>query len=301
MAVPGGCFCCRFSTPFLVHQKGLAKRPAPHYAWCSSGTSTQDVVDFDLQARIRAPRWRSRQTRAGPRGNPSASSRNPHRAFALRETAGTGQIAPMAFTTTRFRQESIPCNSRALPPPRRPSPARDLLAGETGSAMTRRRCPLRAVQGDPPQRRGRRLRAGEDHHRDDQGVPRRQRRPGRGQRARARRGREAHRRRRQRADEAQAGRRRDPHRGNPGPGRARADARRRARGRARLRALPRAPLAGARAGKIAEARQARSDRDHRRRQRRVEAARPRAAHRARQGILRGPAPASTPSASSRRR
>jgi len=33
-----------------VHEKALAKRRGPYYAWCSSGTSTQDVVDFDLQA-----------------------------------------------------------------------------------------------------------------------------------------------------------------------------------------------------------------------------------------------------------
>ena len=96
---------------------------------------------------------------------------------------------------------------------------------------------------------------------------------GRRVRARARAGREADRRCRRRADEAQAGRRRDPHRGNPGPGRARDDARRRARGRARLRALPRAPLAGARAGKIGEGRQDHRRRDPRRRRRRVAAAR----------------------------
>ena len=52
-------------------------------------------------------------------------------------------------------------------------------------------------------------------------------------------------------DQAQARRRRDPHRGNPGPGRAGADARRRARSRARLRAVSREALAGARRARAA--------------------------------------------------
>ena len=68
-------------------------------------------------------------------------------------------------------------------------PPRDVLAGEPGSAMPSSAPPFRPVQGDPPQRRGGRLRAGEDRDRDDQGVPRRQRRAGRGVGARARAGR----------------------------------------------------------------------------------------------------------------
>ena len=113
----------------------------------------------------------------------------------------------------------------------------------------------------------------------------------------------AHRCRRRGADEAQARRRRDPHRGDPGPGRARADARRRARGRARLRALPRAPRAGARAGEAAKGgegsaggRRSTSSRTASRKPldlERLTQARPR--------IVRGPAPRSSPSASSRRR
>ena len=51
---------------------------------------------------------------------------------------------------------------------------------------------------------------------------------------------------RARAAALASGRRHLPHRGHAGPGRARPDARRRPRGRARLRAVPRAPLAGAR-------------------------------------------------------
>ncbi len=49
------------------------------------------------------------------------------------------------------------------------------------------------------------------------------------------------------------GRRHLPHRGRAGPGRARPDARRPPRGRARLRAVPRAPRAGARQAGAAEA------------------------------------------------
>ena len=45
------------------------------------------------------------------------------------------------------------------------------------------------IQDHPPQRRGRRLRAGQDLDRDDQGVPRRERRHRRGFGARARAGR----------------------------------------------------------------------------------------------------------------
>ncbi len=60
-------------------------------------------------------------------------------------------------------------------------PPRDLIVGEPGSPVgEQRRSPLRPVQGDPPQRLRRGVRAGQDHDRDDQGVPGRQWRPGRG-------------------------------------------------------------------------------------------------------------------------
>jgi hypothetical protein len=43
-------FLLSFFGSVSVHEKALAKRRMPYYAWCSSGTSTQDVVDFDLKA-----------------------------------------------------------------------------------------------------------------------------------------------------------------------------------------------------------------------------------------------------------
>jgi hypothetical protein len=44
-----GLFLLSFFDPSVVDQKALAKRCSPYYALCSSGTSTQDVVDFDSQ------------------------------------------------------------------------------------------------------------------------------------------------------------------------------------------------------------------------------------------------------------
>ena len=104
---------------------------------------------------------------------------------------------------------------------------------------------LRRLQDHPSQRRGRGLRALQDRGGDDQGLHRGPRRPGRRVGRHPRAGREAHRPRGPGADAPAAGRRHVPHRGRAGPGRAVPDARRRARRRPVVRALPRAPRAGA--------------------------------------------------------
>ena len=104
---------------------------------------------------------------------------------------------------------------------------------------------LRGLQDHPPQRRGGRLRAGQDRGRDDEGVPRGARHAGRGLGARARDGR--------RPDRGGGARAAAPRRA-AAPSISRTsrtrsswpDARRRARRRPRLRAVPRAARAGAR-------------------------------------------------------
>ena len=95
---------------------------------------------------------------------------------------------------------------------------------------------------------------------------------------------------RARAAALASGRRHLPHRGHPGPGRARPDARRRARGRARLRAVSRAARAGARQAGPGAGRQGRAGADGHR---------PRRARAARRGARcrrwsSPPAPASAP-------
>ena len=137
--------------------------------------------------------------------------------------------------------ETLPCKSPALPPPTRLRPTAGPDRGRTWqSGHERRRPPLRAVQGDPPQRRGGRLRA----RKITIAMTKAFLAVNGGQGAASARVRETGRRSSPTASsralmQAQARRRHVPHRGHPGPGRARADARRRARSRARLCAVPR--------------------------------------------------------------
>ena len=135
---------------------------------------------------------------------------------------------------------------RSIPPALRRSACPRPRAG---CACPRGHEPLR-LQGHPPQRRGRR-RSSPDKiaDRGDQGVPRGERRAGRGVSAGARDGRAADANGGRGAGAPPAVRRHVPHRGHPGPGRARADALRRARGGPLLRAVPRGARASARPGK----------------------------------------------------
>ena len=72
-------FLLSFFEALPVHEKGLAKRGRPYYAWCSSGTSTQDIVDFDLERNPRARPGRPQM----PRGKAAAG----HIATATKATA----------------------------------------------------------------------------------------------------------------------------------------------------------------------------------------------------------------------
>src|SRR6476646_6584129 len=131
----------------------------------------------------------------------------------------------------------------------RGSRARSRAAGRGGGAQ-----PVFRVQGDPQERRGGRLRSGQDQRRHDQGVPRGERRAGRGVGAHPRAGRGTDRRGGGRADAPPAAGRHLPHRRHPGPGGARADALGRARRRPRLRALPRGARQGSGPGEKREER-----------------------------------------------
>ena len=87
-------------------------------------------------------------------------------------------------------QEPTSCVSPPLPLPPPSTPPRDLMVGEPGSPVASSADP-RFAQFKVIRRNGAvvALRAGQDHDRDDQGVSRRQRRPGRELGARPRRGR----------------------------------------------------------------------------------------------------------------
>ena len=87
-----GLFLLSFFDPSLVHQKALAKRRPPYYAWCSSGTSTQDVVDFDLQEETGLPSLAVTPTRRRrPEGKSERAVPKPASRLALHESAGTGR------------------------------------------------------------------------------------------------------------------------------------------------------------------------------------------------------------------
>ena len=179
-------FLLPFSRPSSVHQIALALADATHYALCSARTSTQDIVDFDLTSRNRHPPGRHRPRGSAPqRARRRAGTRQSASARHCAESARPGKsvICPSNHTQRQdFDRRNTPMQIASAAP--QPSPLRATARPDRGRAWQSgrewRRSPLRAVQGDPPQRRGGRLRAVEDHHRDDQGVPRRQRRPGRG-------------------------------------------------------------------------------------------------------------------------
>src|SRR6185369_1665186 len=113
---PNRLFLLSFSEGFTVHQIALAKCPSPYYALCSAGTSTQALVDSDLQEENRAPA--NGDVRSGWRaeGNSQRVIRKPAGPLALRQSAHAGKNPRLAFTTTRFRQETLSCNLPALRP-----------------------------------------------------------------------------------------------------------------------------------------------------------------------------------------
>ena len=63
-------FLLSFFRPVPVHEKDLAKRRLPYYAWCSSSSSTQDVVGFDSKA---LSGWPPGDRATGGRGQPGKS------------------------------------------------------------------------------------------------------------------------------------------------------------------------------------------------------------------------------------
>ena len=119
-----------------MHQIALAKRPPPYYAWCSAGTSTQDVVDFDLQEETGSPPGGNADPGRRPEGNTQRVIAKPARRSSIARKRPVPAKTrcwhsqrqdfdrrPFHATHERFRRPTTP-------------PRRTLLAGETGSAMT---------------------------------------------------------------------------------------------------------------------------------------------------------------------
>ena len=135
-----------------MHQIALAKRPPPYYAWCSSGTSTQDVVDFDLQEETGSPRGGDAKPGRRPPGNTQrvVAKLVRHRALPQKGPVRAKSRCPHAqrqdfdrrpFHATHERFHRLDDTAPARSPRWRKRKRDD-----------HGRPPLRAVQGDPPQR-----------------------------------------------------------------------------------------------------------------------------------------------------
>jgi len=111
-------FLLSFFEALPVHEKGLAKRGGPYYAWCSSGTSTQDIVDFDLEALSRQPAGDRAGGGRGAASKSECADPPPSSRAAARETTVPGAKCVAGLNNDKFRQESNPCKSPALPPRR---------------------------------------------------------------------------------------------------------------------------------------------------------------------------------------
>ena len=162
-----------------VHQKGLAKRPLPYYALCSAGTSTQDVVDFDLQQKSGHPAGGHAGRGRGAEGKSERAAPKPASCLHCTKQRVPGEMRCRHSQRQDFdRRATHASHERFRRDESRPHVM--YLAGEPGSAMPS--ADPRFAQYKVIRRNGAVVgfEPAKITHRDDQGLPRRQRRPGRG-------------------------------------------------------------------------------------------------------------------------
>src|SRR6202521_5464403 len=128
-------FLLSFFDPPSVHQKALAKWRTPYYAWCSSGTSTQDVVDFDLQEESRNPDGGRAMGGRGPRAEIPVRLPVARVVPRMHETAAMGVKRAVGIHNDKISTGDNSMHLTSASAATTTPPPRDVPAGETGSAM----------------------------------------------------------------------------------------------------------------------------------------------------------------------